>query len=85
MLEPFDEWDIAKCKNGYHRYFQQWAERDMVNMIHQYRKYPSVVMWSVGNEVPTQCSNEGLQGGSLSAGHLPPRGPTPRVTCAWTR
>ena len=59
MLEPFDEWDIAKCKNGYHRYFQQWAERDMVNMIHQYRNHPSVVMWSVGNEVPTQCSNEG--------------------------
>lgn len=61
MLEPFDEWDIAKCKNGYHRYFQQWAERDMVNMIHQYRNHPSVVMWSVGNEVPTQCSNEGYK------------------------
>lgn len=61
MLEPFDEWDIAKCNNGYHRYFQQWAERDMVNMIHQYRNHPSVVMWSVGNEVPTQCSNEGYK------------------------
>ena len=28
MLEPFDEWDIAKCENGYHRYFNEWAEKD---------------------------------------------------------
>ena len=27
MVEPFDEWDIAKCENGYHRYFNEWAER----------------------------------------------------------
>ena len=33
MLEPFDEWDIAKCENGYHRLFDAWAERDMVNML----------------------------------------------------
>ncbi len=61
MLEPFDEWDIAKCANGYHRFFQEWAEKDMVNMLHQYRNHPSVVMWSVGNEVPTQCSPEGYK------------------------
>lgn len=58
MLEPFDEWDIAKCENGYHRYFNEWAEKDMVNMLHQYRNNPCVVMWSIGNEVPTQCSPE---------------------------
>lgn len=55
MIEPFDEWDIAKCDNGYHRYFDEWAERDMVNMLRHYRNNPSVVMWSIGNEVPTQC------------------------------
>jgi len=61
MIEPFDEWDIAKCANGYHRFFNEWAERDMVNMLHQYRNNPCVVMWSIGNEVPTQCKPEGYK------------------------
>ncbi|MGL4851414.1 MAG: glycoside hydrolase family 2 TIM barrel-domain containing protein [Phocaeicola sp.] len=61
MLEPFDEWDVAKCMNGYHRYFNEWAEKDMVNMLHQYRNNASVVMWSIGNEVPTQCSAKGAE------------------------
>lgn len=59
MVEPFDEWDVAKCENGYHRYFKEWAEKDMVNMLHNFRNHPSVVMWSIGNEVPTQCSAQG--------------------------
>lgn len=59
MLEPFDEWDVAKCRNGYHRFFADWAEKDMVNMLRHYRNNPSVVMWSIGNEVPTQCSPDG--------------------------
>ena len=61
MIEPFDEWDIAKCDNGYHRYFNEWAERDMVNMLRHYRNNASVVMWSIGNEVPTQCNPEGYK------------------------
>jgi len=61
MIEPFDEWDIAKCENGYHRYFNEWAEKDMVNMLRQYRNHPSVVMWSIGNEVPSQCQPGGLE------------------------
>ena len=61
MLEPFDEWDIAKCENGYHRFFKEWAKKDMVNMLRQYRNNPCVVMWSIGNEVPTQWSPEGYK------------------------
>ncbi len=61
MLEPFDEWDQAKCENGYHRYFKDWAERDMTNMLTQYRNHPSVVMWSIGNEVPSQWNDKGKQ------------------------
>lgn len=59
MLEPFDEWDIRKCRNGYHLEFEEWAEKDMVNMLHQYRNSPSVVFWSIGNEVPSQCYASG--------------------------
>lgn len=61
MVEPFDEWEVAKCKNGYHRFFYEWAEADMVNMLHHFRNNPSIVMWSIGNEVPTQCSEDGYK------------------------
>ena len=54
MLESFDEWRTAKVKNGYHRHFEEWVERDMVNLLHHYRNNPSVVMWCIGNEVPDQ-------------------------------
>lgn len=81
MLEPFDEWDIAKCDNGYHRYFNEWAERDMVNMLRQYRNNPSVVMWSVGNEVPTQCSAEGYKVAKFLRDICHREDPTRPVTC----
>ena len=61
MCEPFDEWDWAKCMNGYSRFFNEWAERDMVNMLHHFRNNPSIVMWSIGNEVPTQCDPQGYK------------------------
>lgn len=81
MIEPFDEWDIAKCENGYHRYFNEWAERDMVNMLHHYRNNASVVMWSVGNEVPTQCSPEGYKVASFLQDICHREDPTRPVTC----
>lgn len=81
MLEPFDEWDIAKCENGYHRYFNEWAEKDMVNMLRQYRNNPSVVMWSIGNEVPTQCSPEGYKVASFLQDICHREDPTRPVTC----
>lgn len=81
MVEPFDEWDIAKCMNGYHRYFNDWAERDMVNMLRQYRNHPSVVMWSIGNEVPTQCSPEGYKVASFLQDICHREDPTRPVTC----
>lgn len=73
MLEPFDEWDIAKCDSGYHRFFSSpanpegttWAEADMTNMLRHYRNSPAVVMWSIGNEVPSQGSEQGYRTASM--------------------
>ena len=81
MLEPFDEWDVPKCENGYHRYFEEWAEKDMVNMLRQYRNHPSVVMWSVGNEVPTQCSPDGARVAKFLTDICHREDPTRPVTC----
>jgi len=81
MIEPFDEWDIAKCENGYHRFFSEWAERDMVNMLHHYRNNASVVMWSIGNEVPTQCSPEGYKVAAFLQDICHREDPTRPVTC----
>lgn len=81
MVEPFDEWDVAKCDNGYHRFFDEWAEKDMVNMIRHFRNNPSVVMWSIGNEVPSQW----MEGGDKVAVWLQEichrEDPTRAVTC----
>lgn len=56
MAESFDEWATAKVENGYHTVFDEWAEKDLVNLVHHYRNNPSVVMWCIGNEVPDQWS-----------------------------
>lgn len=81
MLEPFDEWDIAKCDNGYHRFFNEWAEKDMINMLHQYRNNPSVVMWSIGNEVPTQWNADGYKVAKFLQDICHREDPTRPVTC----
>ncbi|MCD8310062.1 MAG: DUF4982 domain-containing protein [Prevotellaceae bacterium] len=85
MVEPFDEWDIAKCANGYHRYFADWAERDMVNMLHHYRNNPSVVLWSIGNEVPSQCSGVGYKVAAFLQDICHREDPTRPVTCGMDR
>ncbi len=81
MVEPFDEWDVAKCENGYHRFFDEWAERDMVNMLHNFRNNPSVVMWSIGNEVPSQWSADGYKVAAWLRDICHREDPTRPVTC----
>jgi beta-galactosidase len=61
MAESFDSWRIPKVKNGYNLYFDEWAERDMVNLIHNFRNSASVVMWCIGNEVEEQSHPQGAK------------------------
>ena len=61
MAESFDMWIYPKCKNGYARFFREWADRDITNLVMSKRNHPSIVMWSIGNEIPEQGSEEGRQ------------------------
>lgn len=59
MAESFDMWIYPKCKNGYATFFKEWADRDIVNLVKHHRNHPSIIMWSIGNEIPEQWSDEG--------------------------
>ena len=61
MAESFDMWIYPKCKNGYARFFKEWALKDITNLVLNHRNHPSIVMWSIGNEIPEQWSEEGRQ------------------------
>lgn len=59
MDEAFDQWIHGKNNNDYHLYYNEWHERDLTAMVARDRNHPSVVMWSVGNEIRDQRSAEG--------------------------
>ncbi|MCM1109612.1 MAG: DUF4982 domain-containing protein [Clostridium sp.] len=82
MVEPFDDWGFRpKSPNGYGRFFEQWAERDVANMVRHYRNNPSVVMWSIGNEVPSQWSPGGVGELTMLRDLVHRLDPTRPVTC----
>ena len=61
MAETFDEWKSPKLENSYNKYFDEWAEKDMINLLHQFRNSASIVMWCIGNEVPDQGTKQGVK------------------------
>ena len=61
MAESFDMWIYPKCKNGYARFFKDWSDRDIENLVLANRNHPSIIMWSIGNEIPEQNSEEGRE------------------------
>ena len=82
MVEPFDDWGFCpKSKNGYGTLFNEWAEKDMVNMLRHYRNNPSVVMWSIGNEVPSQWGPDGISELTFLQDIVHREDPTRPVTC----
>ena len=52
MDEAFDEWKQNHQKYGYGENFDQWSEPDLVSMLQRDRNHPSIILWSIGNEIP---------------------------------
>ena len=65
MDEAFDMWKIEKTKFDYHLDWDEWHKRDLEDMVLRDRNHPSVIIWSIGNEVMEQWNNNPL-GGTIS-------------------
>lgn len=61
LAESFDEWAKPKVDSGYHLFFDEYAEKDVRNLVRALRNHPSIVMWSAGNEVPDQWGEKGVE------------------------
>ncbi|MDE6611531.1 MAG: beta-galactosidase, partial [Muribaculaceae bacterium] len=82
MVEPFDDWGFRpKSPNGYGAVFNEWARRDITNMVEHFRNSPSVVMWSLGNEVPSHCGPAGMSELTMLQDLVHALDPTRPVTC----
>jgi beta-galactosidase len=64
MDESFDCWERGKRSNDYHLLFDDWHEKDWRAELERDRNHPSIILWSIGNEVPDQGTPEGFKIGA---------------------
>jgi beta-galactosidase len=80
--ETFDVWRARKTPNDYHLLFDAWHEQDTRMLVRRDRNHPSVVMWSIGNEVPEQRNEEGAVLARTLSAIVHEEDPTRKTTAA---
>ncbi|KAH7346972.1 glycoside hydrolase superfamily [Pyrenochaeta sp. MPI-SDFR-AT-0127] len=80
MDEIFDTWNYAKVENDFHRIFPDWHEPDLRSFVRRDRNHPSIIAWSVGNELSEQSNAEGGATGKMLQDIVHQEDPTRLVT-----
>ena len=80
--EAFDCWENGKNPDDYHVYFKEWWQRNLESMILRDRNHPSVILWSIGNEIHERAEPEGIALGKALSSYAKKLDPTRLVTAA---
>lgn len=84
MDEAFDCWAVKKMTFDYHVDWEQWHKRDLEDMVLRDRNHPSIMMWSIGNEIREQFDSTGIRLGKELVGIVKKLDTTRLVTCGLT-
>ncbi|HEX8020733.1 sugar-binding domain-containing protein [Mucilaginibacter sp.] len=80
--EAFDMWELPKNPQDYHLYFNEWWQRDLASMVLRDRNHPSVMIWSIGNEIYEAPDSSGYANAKRLADEVRTLDPTRPVTDA---